>query len=122
MTVGVRAATGRRFKGLINPFWIAVNMLLRAMGFMAIRPRLRSGRRSGPAHSDQLAAFALPSLICGRWKWSGRDRGSPSPAILGRTETAVSVSRNHQCQKPFRDWLTEVLNCAWASTPGSLDS
>ena len=90
-------------KGLINPFWIAVNMLLRAMG-------LRSGadRPRSCSSADVRAAVA----DCGRWKRRGRDRRRPGRAILGTgVRDAVPVPGIISSQKPFRDWLTEVLNC-----------
>ncbi|MGB7719506.1 MAG: hypothetical protein WBL65_06385, partial [Bryobacteraceae bacterium] len=53
-------------KGLVNPFWIAVNMLLRAMGLYG-DPSTGSdpGGGPGPSSADQLATFVLPSLVVG---------------------------------------------------------
>ena len=53
-------------KGLINPFWIAVNMVLRAQGLYG-DPSTGSNPAggAGPASADQLATFVLASLIVG---------------------------------------------------------
>jgi len=53
-------------KGLINPFWIAVNMLLRALALYG-DPSTGSNPAggSGPSSSAQLATFVLSSLIVG---------------------------------------------------------
>ena len=100
-------------KGLINPFWIAVNMLLRAMALYG-DPSTGSNPAggSGPASSDQLATFVLPSLIVGDGSGAAEIAADPSRGHpRNRNRDAVPVSGNHQRQKPFRDWLTEVLNC-----------
>ena len=100
-------------KGLINPFWIAVNMLLRAMGLYG-DPSTGSDPAggSGPASSDQLAAFALPSLIVGDGSGAAEIAAAQVAAILGTgTETQFQFQGIISAQKPFRDWLTEVLNC-----------
>jgi hypothetical protein len=46
--------------GLINPFWIVVNMLLRALGLYG-----NPAAGTGPSSATQLAAFVLASLIVG---------------------------------------------------------
>jgi hypothetical protein len=100
-------------KGLINPFWIAVNMLLRAMGLYG-DPSTGSNPAggSGPASSDQLATFVLPSLIVGDGSGSAEIAADNVTAILGSgTETQFQFQGIISSQKPFRDWLTEVLNC-----------
>src|SRR3984957_8380106 len=100
-------------KGLINPFWIAVNMLLRAMGLYG-DPSTGSDPAggSGPASSDQLAMFVLPSLIVGDGSGAAEIAAAQVPAILGTgTETQFQFQGIISAQKPFRDWLTEVLNC-----------
>ena len=100
-------------KGLINPFWIAVNMLLRAMGLYG-DPSTGSNPAggSGPASSDQLATFVLPSLIVGDGSGAAEIAAAQVPAILGTgTETQFQFQGIISSQKPFRDWLTEVLNC-----------
>jgi len=55
-------ASGNRsaVKGLVNPFWIAVNMLLRAVGMYGDPS---TGR--GPSSEEQLAFFVLSSLVTG---------------------------------------------------------
>ena len=85
-------------KGLINPFWIAVNMLLRAMGLYG-DPSTGSNPAggSGPASSDQLATFVLPSLIVGDGSGAAEiaaDTGGGHPRK--RHRDAVPVSGNHQ--------------------------
>src|ERR1039457_189711 len=100
-------------RGLINPFWIAVNMLLRAMGLYG-DPSTGStpAGGSGPASADQLAAFVLPSLMAGDGSGSAEIAAAQVPAILGAgNETQFQFQGVISSQKPFRDWLTEVLNC-----------
>ncbi len=100
-------------KGLINPFWIAVNMLLRAMGLYG-DPSTGSNPAggSGPASSAQLATFVLPSLIVGDGSGAAEIAADNVVAILGSgTETQFQFQGIISSQKPFRDWLTEVLNC-----------
>ena len=99
--------------GLINPFWIAVNMLLRAMALYG-DPSTGSNPAggSGPASSDQLAMFVLPSLIVGDGSGAAEIAAAQVAAILGTgTETQFQFQGIISSQKPFRDWLTEVLNC-----------
>jgi hypothetical protein len=99
--------------GLINPFWIAVNMLLRAMGLYG-DPSTGSNPAGGssPASSDQLATFVLPSLIVGDGSGASEIAADQVAAILGTgTETQFQFQGIISAQKPFRDWLTEVLNC-----------
>lgn len=106
---GTRSAV----KGLINPFWIAVNMLLRAVGLYG-DPSTGSNPAggSGPASSDQLATFVLPSLVVGDGSGSAEIAAAEVAAILGTgTETQFQFQGTITAQKPFRDWLTEVLNC-----------
>jgi len=99
--------------GLINPFWIAVNMLLRALGLYG-DPSTGSNPAggTGPASSDQLAVFVLPSLIVGDGSGAAEIAAAQVAAILGTgTETQFQFQGIISSQKPFRDWLTEVLNC-----------
>jgi hypothetical protein len=100
-------------RGLINPFWIAVNMLLRAMGlYGAPSTGSTPAGGSGPASADQLAAFVLPSLMAGDGSGSAEIAAAQVPAILGvGNETQFQFQGVISSQKPFRDWLTEVLNC-----------
>ena len=100
-------------RGLINPFWIAVNMLLRATGLYG-DPSTGSTPAGGfgPASADQLAAFVLPSLMAGDGSGSAEIAAAQVPAILGAgNETQFQFQGVISSQKPFRDWLTEVLNC-----------
>jgi hypothetical protein len=100
-------------RGLINPFWIAVNMLLRAMGLYG-DPSTGSNPAggSGPASSAQLATFVLPSLIVGDGSGAAEIAADNVAAILGGgTETQFQFQGILSSQKPFRDWMTEVLNC-----------
>jgi hypothetical protein len=65
----------------------------------------------GPTSVHQLATFVLPSLTWATER-RGRDRRHQVPAILGTgTETQFQFQGIISSQKPFRDWLTEVLNC-----------
>ena len=67
---------------------------------------------SGPASSDQLATFVLPSLIVGDGSGAAEIAAAQVAAILGTgTETQFQFQGIISSQKPFRDWLTEVLNC-----------
>lgn len=94
-------------KGLINPFWIAVNMLLRALGLYG-----GPSTGSGPSSASQLAAFVLPSLIAGDGSGAAEIAAAQVTPILGTgTETQFQFQGVISSQKPFRDWLTEVLNC-----------
>ena len=168
-------------KGLINPFWIAVNMLLRAMGLYG-DPSTGSNPAggTGPTSSAQLATFVLPSLIVGDGSGAAEIAAAQVTPILGVTSpivnyalttagealTAPQINLNPDgsysfsywtsppppppegsgvqttmsiaqalslgyvtetsvqgtetqfqfqgiisSQKPFRDWITEVLNC-----------
>ena len=100
-------------KGLINPFWIAVNMLLRALGLYG-DPSTGSNPAggSGPSSSAQLATFVLSSLVVGDGSGTAEIAADNVAAILGTgVETQFQFQGIISSQKPFRDWLTEVLNC-----------
>jgi len=100
-------------KGVVNPFWIAVNMLLRALGLYG-DPSTGSNPAggSGPASSDQLASFVLPSLVVGDGSGAAEIAAAQVPAILGSgTETQFQFQGVISSQKPFRDWLAQVLDC-----------
>jgi hypothetical protein len=100
-------------RGLINPFRIAVNMLLRAMSLYG-DPSSGSNPAggSGPTSSAQLATFVLPSLIVGDGSGAAEIAADQVAAILGTgVETQFQFQGIISSQKPFRDWLTEVLNC-----------
>jgi hypothetical protein len=100
-------------KGLVNPFWIAVNMLLRAMGLYG-DPSTGSNPAggSGPASADQLATFVLPSLVVGDGSGAAEIAAAQVAAILGSgNETQFQFQGVISSQKPFRDWLSQVLDC-----------
>jgi hypothetical protein len=100
-------------KGLVNPFWIAVNMLLRAMGLYG-DPSTGSNPAggSGPASADQLATFVLPSLVIGDGSGAAEIAAAQVAAILGSgNETQFQFQGVISSQKPFRDWLSQVLDC-----------
>src|SRR5579883_2835654 len=94
-------------KGLVNPFWIAVNMLLRALGLYG-----SPATGSGPASANQLASFVLSSLVVGDGSGAAEIAAAQVASILGTgVETQFQFQGSVSSQKPFRDWLTEVLNC-----------
>jgi len=100
-------------KGLINPFWIAVNMLLRALGLYG-DPSTGSNPAggSGPSSFAQLGTFVLASLIVGDGSGAAEIAADNVAAILGTgVETQFQFQGIISSQKPFRDWLAEVLNC-----------
>ena len=108
-------AAGNRsaVKGLVNPFWIAVNMLLRALGLYG-DPSTNSNPAggSGPASADQLGTFVLPSLVVGDGSGAAEIAADQVPAILGSgNETQFQFQGVISSQKPFRDWLAQVLDC-----------
>ncbi|MGD0497537.1 MAG: hypothetical protein ABSC23_03775 [Bryobacteraceae bacterium] len=153
-------------KGLINPFWVSVNMLLRALGLYG-----DPSTGTGPTSAQQLAAFVLSSLVVGDGSGTAEIAAAQVPPVLGGTTvTSYSLTTSGSAlsgaqvnynpdgsysfqyydgdgnlnllsigdavssgyvtattstltetqfqfqgciasQKPFRDWLTEVLNC-----------
>src|SRR5579885_1973462 len=94
-------------KGLVNPFWIAVNMLLRALGLYG-----SPATGSGPASANQIASFVLSSLVVGNGSGAAEIAAAQVASILGTgVETQFQFQGSVSSQKPFRDWLTEVLNC-----------
>ena len=100
-------------KGLINPFWIAVNMMLRAMGLYG-DPSTGStpGGGAGTISAAQLSTFVLSSLVAGDGSGAAEIAAAQVPAILGTgDETQFQFQGMISTQKPFRDWLAEVLNC-----------
>ena len=61
----------------------------------------------------QLAMFVLPSLFVGDGSGSAEIAAAQVTPLLGTgTETQFQFQGVVSSQKPFRDWLTEVLNCA----------
>ena len=109
-------------KGLINPFWIAVNMLLRTMGLFG-DPSTGStpGGGSGPSSSTQLATFVLPSLVVGDGNGAAEARrrlGAGRPRH--RQRDAVPISG--KCSIARSRFATGSPRCsiaAWDSVPGS---
>jgi hypothetical protein len=62
--------------------------------------------------TQQLSAFVLSSLIVGDGSGTAEIAAAQVPAILGTgDETQFQFQGSISSQKPFRDWLTEVLNC-----------
>ena len=86
--------------GLINPFWIAVNSLLRATGtFQA-------------DSATQLGLFDLASLTNGSGSGVSDIANLSVPALVGGgSETQFTFQGTLAQQKPFRDWLNEILSC-----------
>ncbi len=166
-------------RGLINPFWIAVNMVLRAMALYG-DPSTGSNPAggAGPSSLAQLATFVLSSLVAGDGSGAAEIAGARVLPVMGGgtitsyamttagaalrqpqinhnpdgsysfqwysgtanppysmgtlnlisianavsdgyvTATTSSVTETQfqfqgviSSQKPFRDWLAEVLNC-----------
>ena len=61
---------------------------------------------------SSLSTFVLSSLIVGDGSGAAEIAAAQVPAILGTgNETSSSFRESISSQKPFRDWLTEVLNC-----------
>lgn len=115
-------ASGNRtaFKGETNPFWIAVNCYLRSLG-LADLPAL-SGVALGFADSptvdpaDQIALFDLKSLFVGDGSGAAEIADLVVPVLLqegaNTTETQFQFQGILGQQKPFRQWLQEILNTA----------
>ncbi len=62
--------------------------------------------------AQQLATFVLSSLIVGDGSGVAEIAAAQVTPILGTdTETQFQFQGTISSQKPFRDWLTEVLNC-----------
>lgn len=89
--------------GLINPFWIAVNTYLRALGL---------------EHADslvQIAAFVRESVFKGDGTGCAEIADLQVPPLVGDPsvlETQFQFQGTLAEFKPFRDWLTEILSCA----------
>jgi hypothetical protein len=86
--------------GLTNPFWIAVNTLLRALGL------------AGTPSATQLNRIVLSSLVVGDSSGAAEIADTLVTPVVG---TGVEKQFRFQGvlaqQKPFRDWLVEVLAC-----------
>src|SRR5579884_4303801 len=86
--------------GLTNPFWIAVNSLLRAMGL------------ANADSATQLSKFVLSSLIVGDGTGAAEIADTLVMAVVGGgNEKQFRFQGVLAQQKPFRDWLTEILAC-----------
>lgn len=97
---GISSPTSTTTSGLTNPFWIAVNVVLRALGVDKAIP------------STHLLYYVPESLFAGDGSGCAEIADLVVPAILGggtekqfRFQGAISES------KPVRDWLTEILSC-----------
>src|SRR5579884_715503 len=86
--------------GLTNPFWIAVNCLLRALGLQ------------NADSATQLSKFVLSSLIVGDGTGAAEIADTLVMAVVGGgNEKQFRFQGVLAQQKPFRDWLTEILAC-----------
>ena len=86
--------------GITNPFWIAVNSLLRALGLAGVTSPLQLGR------------FVLSSLFVGDGSGTAEIADDLITPILGSgVEKQFRFQGVLAQQKPFRDWLTEILAC-----------
>ena len=86
--------------GLTNPYWIAVNSFLRCLGLF------------NADSSTQLAQFLLSSLIVGDGSGTAEIADSSVMPIVGTgTEKQFRFQGVLAQQKPFRDWLTEIVAC-----------
>jgi len=62
--------------------------------------------------AQQLSKFVLSSVVVGDGSGPRRSPPRQVPAEpLAPATNAVPISGSLSAQKPFRDWLTEVLNC-----------
>ena len=92
--------TRTAYGGLINPFWIAVNTFLRALGM------------NSASSADQLAMFVRSSLYVGDGSGAAEIADTLVTKILGAgTELQFQFQGSLDSQKPLRDWLVEILNC-----------
>ncbi len=86
--------------GLTNPFWIAVNSFLRAIGLF------------GADSATQLSNFLLSSLYVGDGSGTAEIADDYVTPVIG---TGLEKQWRFQGvlaqQKPFRDWLVEILAC-----------
>src|SRR5579884_898458 len=86
--------------GLTNPFWIAVNCLLRALGLATADS------------ATQLGKFVLSSVIVGDSSGAAEIADTlVIPIVGGGNEKQFRFQGVLAQQKPFRDWLTEILAC-----------
>src|SRR5579883_584946 len=87
--------------GLTNPFWIAVNCFLRSLALF------------GASSATQLQNFVLASVYAGDGSGAAEIADDPVTPIIGTgTEKQWRFQGVLASQKPFRDWLVEILACA----------
>ena len=86
--------------GLTNPFWLAVNSLLRAIGL------------AGAPSGTQLNQIVLSSLVVGDGSGAAEIADTLVTPVVG---SGVKKQFRFQGvlaqQKPLRDWLVEILAC-----------
>ena len=86
--------------GLTNPFWIAVNSLLRALGL------------AGAPSGTQLNQTVLSSLVVGDGSGAAEIADTlVAPVVGSGVEKQFRFQGVLAQQKPFRDWLVEILAC-----------
>jgi hypothetical protein len=86
--------------GLTNPFWIAVNSLLRAIGL------------AGAPSGTQLNQIVLSSLVVGDGSGAAEIADTlVTPVVGSGVEKQFRFQGVLAQQKPFRDWLVEILAC-----------
>ncbi len=86
--------------GLTNPFWIAVNSLLRALGL------------AGAPSATQLNQIVLSSLVVGDGSGAAEMADTlVTPVVGSGVEKQFRFQGVLAQQKPFRDWLVEILAC-----------
>src|ERR1022692_3261840 len=87
--------------GLTYPFWIAVSCFLRSLGLQ------------NASSSVQLNAFVLPSLLVGDGSGTAEIADTAVTPIVGSgSELQFRFQGVIAQQKPFRDWLTEIVACS----------
>jgi hypothetical protein len=93
--------------GLTNPFWIAISSFLRALG---LPPSVTD---SDAAKAAQLAKFVLTSVYTGLGTGAAEIADTLVAPLVGTdaTEEQFRFQGTLAQQKPFRDWLTEILTC-----------
>jgi Putative phage tail protein len=100
------------FMGETNPFWIAINSYFRALGLADIQGLSGGTPTVDPA--TQLALFNLASVFAGDGTGSAEIADLQVPPILSETGATVETQFQFQgilaSQKPFRQWLQEILN------------
>ena len=86
--------------GLTNPFWVAVNSLLRAL------------RLAGAPSGTQLNQIVLSSLFVGDRSGTAEIADTLLTPVVGAgVEKQFRFQGVLAQQKPFRDWLVEILAC-----------